>query len=85
MPCVVPAEIAVHLISWIETLALDEALGQTQGHRRIVCPLAGLEPEGSTSYNILYRCKRARRLEFYCGAKRVTHCESEQAASIATR
>lgn len=78
----IPIGVAVHLIPRIERVAADQALGQAQGHGRVVRPLSWLQVEGSAAHHVGQRFEAAAWLELQRGANGVACGQAEQSASV---
>ena len=78
----VPAHISLKLVDRIEAAPLNQALRQTERHRRVVRPLAGIEIERTAAGDIRQRLERARRLELDRRAQRIACGQANQRAAI---
>ena len=77
-----PADVEAHLIDRIESVPLDKALGQAQGHRRIVGPLARPKAERPAADHIGDRLESPFRAKLEGRAKRVADGEPDQTADV---
>lgn len=57
---IVPSEVALQLVQWIESTTFDQALGQTERHGGVVRPLPGLETEGAATDQVRQGLERPR-------------------------
>jgi hypothetical protein len=64
MALAIPSEIPFQSIDRVKALLLDQALGKTEGHRRVVGPFSRLQVKGTAANHICQRWERARELEF---------------------
>jgi hypothetical protein len=64
MALAIPSEIPFQSIDRVKALLLDQALGKTEGHRRVVGPFSRLQVKGTAANHICQRWERARGLEF---------------------
>jgi hypothetical protein len=71
------------LVDRVETVSRDEALGETQRHRRVVGPLTRTEMEWAATDHVEQGRKSTWGLEFQRGAERVAGSQPKQAPSIA--
>ena len=78
-----PPDVALHLVTGVETLALDQARREAERHGGVVGPLAGLQVERTAADHVVDRLEGAGRLELESGAERVTGRQAEQAATEA--
>jgi hypothetical protein len=67
-----------HLIHRVELSALEEALGQAQGHGRVVGPLARLEPERPSTRHVSERFERAAGRELDSRSNRIAAGQTDQ-------
>jgi hypothetical protein len=72
IPFAVPTDVASHLVSGIESAALDEALREAERHRSIISPRAGGQLEGSAPDDVIDRREGAGRAELERRSKRMS-------------
>src|SRR5690349_10298542 len=77
-----PPDLRLHLIRGVEPSAFDQAVRQSQRHRRIIRLLAGLQLERHTADHIVDRSERAWRGEFQGCPQRVSDCKAQQTPAI---
>jgi len=65
----------------VEATALDQTLGETQRHRRVVGPLAGLKMERSAAGHVVHRGEVPARHELYRRADSVASRKAEERAA----
>ena len=73
-----PPQVTAHLIGRVESAALDQALCQAQGHRRVVSPLARLQPERAAAGHVTDRLESTGPLELQRRAKRIPRRQPQQ-------
>jgi hypothetical protein len=78
-----PPAVGVELVGRVEPAADDQAVGQAQGHRGVVGPLAWFEVEGAAADQVVDRLEGVGRPELQGGADGVPGGEAEQAAAVA--
>ena len=83
IPILIPAPVPVHLVVGIESPFLNQTCRQAQRHGRVICPLPGLQAEGSAADHIRHFGKGAARLELYGCADGISNCETKKAAAKA--
>src|SRR5262249_9172317 len=79
-----PTDVAAELIDRVEPAPLDEALGQAEGHRGVVGPLAGLEAERAAAADVVDRGEGPRGAKFQGRAERVAGGKPEERTPQAT-
>ena len=53
MSFTLPAQVSRQLVDGVESLGLEQALREAEGHRRVVCPLPWLEIEGTAADHVV--------------------------------
>ena len=80
VPLAVPAAVPVHLVRRVEAF-LKKARRQTERHRRVVGPLAGLKMKRTSAHHIEHRHERTARLELNRRSHRVATGQTKQSSA----
>ena len=77
------ADVTLQLIHRVEAAALDETLGEAEGHRRVVRPRASREIERAAAHDVGDGRKRAGAPELECRPERIAGGEAEEDPAVA--
>jgi len=72
----------LQLIHRVEAAALDETLGEAEGHRRVVRPCASREIERAAAHDVGDGRKRAGAPELECRPERIAGGEAEEDPAV---
>ena len=78
-----PPHVTLHLVARVESVALDEALGQAERHRGVVGPLPWLQSKRIAADHVGDGLERPRALELHRRADRIADGEAEERPAIA--
>ena len=79
VPQPILADVTLQLIHRVEAAALDETLGEAEGHRRVVRPRASREIERAAAHDVGDGRKRAGAPELESRPERIAGGEAEEA------
>ena len=83
VPQPILADVTLQLIHRVEAAALDETLGEAEGHRRVVRPRASREIERAAAHDVGDGPKRAGAPELECRPERIAGGEAEEDPAVA--